>query len=101
MIKIKILNMKLLYCNFILEPLFQSAQQFNEKREGSELVTERSRCLYGRPKNIQIQNRMRIRNTNLNKPYSRITGRKIKRDSLTSKYKVGTVPRRLYFPALQ
>ncbi len=42
MIKIKILNKNLLYCNFILQPLFQSAQHFNEKRERFELVTEGS-----------------------------------------------------------
>jgi hypothetical protein len=44
--------------NFILRPLFQSAQQFYGKREGSgsELVTNGSECGSGRPKSIRIRN---------------------------------------------
>ncbi len=67
LIKVKFLAKKFLYNNFILQPLFKSAQYFYQKGEGSGtetgagstsgsvLVTNGS----GRPKNILI----RIRNT--------------------------------------
>jgi hypothetical protein len=44
MIKIKFLARKLLYYNYILQPLFQSTQHFDEKTEGSGsvLVTNES-----------------------------------------------------------
>jgi hypothetical protein len=68
-IKIKFLPRSFLYINFILQLLFQSAQHFNEKWEGSAsgsgsvLVTNGSGCGSGRPKNIRIRIRLRIRNT--------------------------------------
>jgi len=56
MIKITFLARKILYWNFILQPLFQSAQHFYEKWEGSRsiLVTNGFGCLSGRPNKIQI-----------------------------------------------
>ncbi len=54
MIKINVKARKFLYLNFILQPLFQSPQNFYEKREGfgsgsgPVLVTNGS----GRPKNL-------------------------------------------------
>jgi hypothetical protein len=58
------IKIKFLYYNFILQPLFQSAQHFYEKREGSGtgsasgsvLVTKGSGCGSERPKNIRSRN---------------------------------------------
>jgi hypothetical protein len=56
--KIKFLATQFLFKNFILQPLFQPAQEFNEKREGSGsvLVTTGSGCGSGRPENARIRN---------------------------------------------
>jgi hypothetical protein len=55
MIKMKLYARKFLYLNFILQPLFQSAKHFYEKREGSG-------CGFGMPKRI-IRIRTRISGT--------------------------------------
>jgi hypothetical protein len=64
MIKIKFLAIKFLYENFILQPLFQSAQHFYEKKEGSGsasgFVLVTNGCGSERLKKVRI---LRIRNT--------------------------------------
>ncbi len=61
MIQINFLAQKMFALKFIMQPIYQFAHHFYEKKEGSGSVrvTNRSGCGSGRPKNIWI----RIRNT--------------------------------------
>jgi hypothetical protein len=52
-IKIKFLTRKFWYYNFILQPLFKSAQHFNEREgSGSVIMTNGSACKTGSGKKV-------------------------------------------------